>query len=168
MELYREEDYQSAKSGMWKRLIILMIILGLTVAALIVFVGPVRNQFLAIAACAIGGCVFLFVLSTKALPWVNYWRYVSDIRKGRAHELDCTFKELSDAEKVSDGVVFHPFLVELDPVEKPDDRVGKDAKNADTERMLLWDADKTAPDLKPGDRLHVRSFGNYIIALEVR
>lgn len=157
MELYKEEDYQAAKRGMLLRFGVMALILAATVVLLVLFVTAWRNEILSMVVCAVGACALFFYLSMKALPWVRYWAYQSDMRKGRAHEMDCRFVSLSDSERMSDGVAFRDFIVTLD-----------DAEGEDNQRLLLWDADKKAPDLAPGQHLHVRAFGNYITALDAR
>ena len=165
MELYKEQDYADAKRRMLMRIAGAVLILAVTVALLILFVGPWRNAVMPMVVCAVGACALFYYMSVKAMPWIRYYFFLTDIKKGRAHEVDCAFKELSDGEKVSDGVTFHPFIVELTETAE-DSAAAKDAKNTDSERMLLFDADKTAPPMKPGDHIRVRAFGNYIIAIE--
>ena len=157
MELYKDEDLRAAKRGMYIRVGVLAAILVLTVVALALFVSVWRNEIVAMAACAVGAAVFFFYLSMKAMPWIRYVMYQNDMKKGRAHELDCRFVSLSDTERMSDGVSFRDFIVTLD-----------DAEGEDKERLLLWDADKKAPSLEPNQHLHVRAFGNYITALDAQ
>ena len=157
MELYKDEDYQAAKRGMLLRFGVLALILAATIVLLVLFVTTWRNEILSMVVCAVGACVMFFYLSMKTLPWVHYWHYQADMRKGRAHEMDCRFVSLSDSERMSDGVAFRDFIVTLD-----------DAEGEDNQRLLLWDADKKAPALEPEQHLHVRAFGSYIIALDAR
>ena len=155
MELYKDEDYRVAKRGTILRFVGLAAILAATIAVMALFLTVWRNEILSMAACAVGASVLYFFLSMKALPWLRYWLYLSDIRKGREHEMDCRFVSMSEETRLSDGVAFHDFVVKLE-----------DTDEEDNERLLLWDDDKKAPPLKPDQRLHIRSFGNYIIALE--
>ncbi len=156
MELYREEDFQATKRAAWIRIAVLALILGVTIGLLSLFLTVWRNEILSMAVCVVGGCAAFFFLSMKLMPWLRYWFYQADIRKGREHELDCRFVSLSDGVRISDGVAFHDFVVALDGEE-----------DEDNQRLLLWDADKPAPDLKPDQKLHIRSFGNYIKSLDV-
>ena len=133
-----------------------------TAALLTLFVTVWRNEILAMAACMLGGAVMFFFLNMKLLPWFYYWRYQADIRKGRTHDMDCRFISLSEGERISDGVPFREFVVELDKEEEKNER----GEKIDNTRLLFWDADKPAPALKERELLHIRAFGNYIVALE--
>ena len=162
MELYKDEDYRAAKRGMQRRFIVLALMLAATVALLILFVTVWRNELLAMLACMVGAAAMFFYLQMKLLPWFYYWRYQSDMRHGREHEMDCRFVSLSEGSRISDGVAFREFIVRLNQPEMKKEN----GEKLDNERMLLWDADKQAPALKPDQTLHIRAFGNYIIALE--
>ena len=157
MELYKDEDYQATKRQTFFHFAVMALILAATVVLLVLFVTAWRNEIMSMLVCVVGACLLFFYLSIKTLPWVYYLRYQSDMRKGRAHEMDCRFVSLSDSERMSDGVAFRDFIVALD-----------DAANEDNQRLLLWDADKKAPDLTPDQHLHVRTFGNYITALDAQ
>ncbi len=157
MELYKDEDFQATKRQTGFHFAVMAVILAATVALLAMFVTAWRSEIMAMAVCVVGACALFFYLSMKVLPWVHYWRFQADMRKGRAHEMDCRFVSLSDSERISDGVAFHDFIVTLE-----------DADSEDAQRLLLWDADKKAPELRPDQRLHVRAFGNYIIALDAQ
>ena len=161
MELYRDEDYQAAKRGMLVRFAILGLILAATVALLVLFVTVWRNELLAMAACMLGAALMFFFLNMKLLPWFHYWHYQADIRHGRTHDMDCRFVSLSDSERISDGVAFREFVVRLDKEEEKNEK----GEKIDDQRLLLWDADRKAPELEEGQLLHVRAFGNYIVAL---
>ena len=153
MELYRQSDYERTKKTLALHVAVAAVILLAFVALLAMFVSVCRNLSLAMLSCALGGALLTFYAVIKVMPWFSYWRYQVDIRRGRAHELDCRFVSASDGERVSDGVAFHEFIVALD-------------EESQDERLLFWDADKAMPPLNPGQTLHIRLFGNYIIALD--
>jgi len=162
MELYREEDFNATKRMTLLRFAVLAVILAATIALLVLFLNVWRNEIAATLVCVLGASAMYFYLSMKILPWVHYWHYQADMRRGRTHEMDCRFVSFSDAERISDGVAFHDFIVTLEG----DDQPQTEEEEADRQRLLLWDADKPMPALQPGQRLHVRSFGSYIIALD--
>ena len=162
VELYKEEDYQAAKRSMLLRFGVLAFILAVTIAVLTLFVTAWRNEPLAMLVCAIGASVMFFFMSLKVMPWFRYWRYQADIRRGRTHEMDCRFVSLSDGERISDGVAFREMIVMLDKEEETNER----GEKIDDSRLLFWDADKKAPELKENELLHIRAFGNYIVSLE--
>lgn len=156
MKLYEDKDYAATKHEIIVRSIFAALIVAVVVALLTLFVTVWRNMTLAMLASGLGGAVFLFYFLTKLLPWIRYGQYLSDIRHGRAHDISCRFVSISQSERISDGVAFHEMIIQLDG-----------AKNADNERLLLWDADKTLPPLDKEQPMHIRAFGNYIIALDV-
>lgn len=162
MELYKDEDYQAAKRGMLLRFAVLALILAATVVLLVLFVTVWRNEVAAMAVCMLGAVLIFFLMTMKVLPWFHYWRYQADIRRGRTHEMDCRFISLSEGERVSDGVSFRELVVELDKEEEKNER----GEKIDNTRLLFWDADKKAPELKENQLLHIRAFGNYVVALE--
>ena len=140
MVLYSDKDYADTKRAITVRIVIAALILAAVAALLALFVTVWRNVTLAML-----------------MPWVRYGLYQRDIRRGRAHDMDCRFVSISGGERMSDGVAFHEMVIRLDG-----------AKNADNERLLFWDADKTLPPIEKEQPLHIRAFGNYIIALDVK
>ena len=157
MELYSDEDFRATKRETRRRFGVAWLILAATIGLLALFLTALRSEFLSMLVCPLGACAVYFYFCMKVIPWIHYRRFQSDIRKGRSHELDCRFVSLSEKERLSDGIAVHDFIIALEDVDE-DDELGN-------ERLLLWDADKQAPDLEPGAKLHIRAFGNYIIAL---
>ena len=157
MVLYSDKDYADAKRAITVRIVIAALILAAVAVLLALFVTVWRNVTLAMLASGLGGALFYFYFATQLMPWVRYGLYQRDIRRGRAHDMDCRFVSISGGERMSDGVAFHEMVIRLDG-----------AKNADNERLLFWDADKTLTPLEKEQPLHIRAFGNYIIALDVK
>lgn len=155
MVLYSDKDYAEAKKAITVRAIIAALILAVAIALLALFVTAWRSVTLAMLASGVGGAVFYFYFATQLMPWIRYGLYLKDIRCGRAHDMDCRFISISGGERMSDGVAFHEMIIQLDG-----------AKDADNERLLFWDADKTLPPIKKEQPIHIRAFGNYIIALD--
>ena len=158
MKLYTDEDLQAAKRGMRQRIGIAVLMFLATVGLLVLFLTACRSVILSMLVCALGAAGIYFYLCMKMMPWARYWHYQSDIHKGRAHDVDCRFVSLTHHERLSDGVSFYEFIVELDG--------GDEGDEEENRRLFLWDVDKPAPELKPGEKLHIRAFGNYIIALD--
>ena len=157
MVLYSDKDYADAKRAITVRIVIAALILAAVAVLLALFVTGWRKVTLAMLASGLGGALFYFYFATQLMPWVRYGLYQRDIRRGRAHDMDCRFVSISGGERMSDGVAFHEMVIRLDG-----------AKNADNERLLFWDADKTLPPIEKEQPLHIRAFGNYIIALDVK
>lgn len=156
MMLYEEKDYAATRHVIKVRVVATALLAAVFVALLVLFLTIWRNVTLAMLASGVGGAVVLFYFVTQLLPWIRYGQYQSDIRHGRAHEMDCHFVSFSQSERISDGVAFHEMIIRLDGT-----------KGADNERLLLWDADKELPPLHEEQPLHIRAFGNYIIGLDV-
>lgn len=152
MQLYTEQDFAKTKKELKKRALWLGVLIAATVAAVALFVTALRNQYAVVAAAAVGSCLSYMYLATKLMPWFRYWQYQNDMRHGLSRETDAWFVSCSDSTRVSDGVEFHEFIV----------RVGE---SEDDERLFFWDDDKELPPLTVGQRLHIRSFGNYITEL---
>lgn len=154
MVLYTEQDYAAAKREFLKRVLILAGIIIATIALEAVFMGPVRNRYAVWVVAAVGCCLSYAYLSTKVMPWYHYWAYQNDMRHGLSRETDAWYVSCSDSTRESDGVQFHELIV----------RVGDKEED---ERLFFWDDDKKLPEIREGQKVHIRSFGNYITELHM-
>lgn len=154
MVLYTEQDFAATKREFTKRLIILAAILIAMIILEALFMTALRNRYAVWAIAGIGCCLSYAYLTIKVMPWYRYWAYQNDMRHGLARETDAWFVSCSDSTRESDGVQFHELIV----------RVG-DAE-AD-ERLFFWDDDKKLPEIREGQKVHIRSFGNYITELHI-
>lgn len=155
MQLYTEQDFMKTKKAFRLRVIILGVILAVTFTLMGIFVTVARNQIAVIATTAVGFLLAYGYLMIKLTPWFRYYRYQMDIRSGRSRETDAWFVSCSDGRKLSDGVEFHEMIV----------RVGD---GEDDERLFYWDADKARPQLTEGQKVHIRSYGNYVLELDAQ
>lgn len=153
MQLYTEQDFINTRKAYRLRIVGLLAILAVTFALMGIFVSVVRNQIAVIAVTLVGFLLAYSFLTIKLMPWFRYWRYMLDLRSGRSRETDAWFVSCSDGKKLSDGVEFHEFIV----------RVGDGEED---ERLFYWDGDKERPQLTEGQKVHIRSFGNYILELD--
>lgn len=153
MRLYTEQDFNDTRKTLRLRAAGLAAILAATIALMVVFVTVARNQIAVIAATVVGFWIAYAFLTIKLTPWFRYWMYQVDMRSGRVSETDAWFVSCSDGTKLSDGVAFHEFVVRLGDGEED-------------ERLFYWDADKALPQMTEGQRVHIRSFGNYIMELD--
>lgn len=154
MQLYTEQDFQATKKALWVRIAILAAILLGTMGLMWLFVTGLRNRIAVDVTAVIGMCWAYFYLSFKLMPWFRYWSYQQDMRQGLSRETDAWFLSCSTDTRLSDGVAFHEFIVRVDDDE-------------DNERLFFWDDDKKLPELQEGQKLHIRSFGNYITELNI-
>ena len=159
MELYTEADMKQTARQLKKRVILTVCVVLVIVAWAIVFDGPLRQQIALLAGLAVLSVVLYYIISVKLVPWARYYAYQRDIAKGRFHETDCRFISFSDSTRMSDGVAFHDFVISLEETDSDDEE-----ERLAQQRLLLWDADKPKPDLAPGQKIFVRSFGNYVTA----
>ena len=152
MVLYTEQDYVATKRQFWTRVLVLTAIIAAVIAAEALFTTVLRNRYAMWVVAAAGCCLIYAYLSIKLMPWYHYMMYQSDMRHGVSRETDAWYVSCTDGTRLSDGVAFHEFIV----------RVGDGEED---ERLFFWDDDKKLPDLKEGQKLHIRSFGNYITEL---
>ncbi len=133
-----------------RRLLFSSVFLALAIASLVLGL-LIRNKILMVAGCTLFGGLFYFALDMLAMPCVRYGRFLRDIHEGRSRKIQAGFVSVSGQPRPQNGVAFYDVLVRED--------------GADADRLLYYDAKKPLPALKPGQRLDIESFGNYIIAL---
>ena len=154
MQLYTEQDFAATKKVLTVRVLGLAAIIAVMAAALAVFVSAARNEYAATASAIVGCCLGYMYTVTKLMPWYYYRQYQKDMKHGLSRETEAWFVSCSDSTRLSDGVAFHEFVV----------RIGDGEED---ERLFLWDDDKQLPELKNGQKLRLRSFGNYITELHI-
>ena len=152
MVLYTEQDFAATKRTFLLRVLALIVILAATAAVVALFMSVLRNRYALWIAAALGLCLSYAFLTIKVMPWYHYWAYQNDMRHGLSRETDAWYVSCTDSARISDGVAFHEFIV----------RVGDGEED---ERLFFWDDDKKLPELKEGQKLHIRSYGNYITEL---
>ena len=152
MQLYTKQDYEATKKALGKRGWILAAILLGTCALVALFLTIWRNRIAADATAVVGMCAAYFYLTVKLMPWYRYWSYQNDMRQGLSRETEAWFISCSKSTREADGVEFREFIVHVEDEE-------------DNERLFFWDNDKVLPEIKEGQKLHIRSFGNYITEL---
>lgn len=161
MELYSEKDYSETNSQFTKHIIIEAVVIVVFVTAIVLCLSLLRKLWLIIALCAVGGVLAMFILMNKIMPWFRYKAYLKDIKEGKRHEMDCEFLSSSDDTRMSDGVKFHDFIISLG--KQIDEATGEEVDN---ERKLFFDADKEMPKYEAGKKLHIKTFGSYILSID--
>lgn len=151
--LYTENDFVQAKKTMKKRLAMTGGVLG--AAILLGAAGfVIRNQALAEIPLIVGACVFYTLFVNKCLPWVRYNRFLKEMQEGRHRETECYYMDVADRVRVVDGVQIHDMNASVD-------EAGEDA------RLFYWDADKPLPSFAKGQKVRIRSYGNFVLDIEV-
>jgi len=154
MVLYTEQDFAATKRELSKRVLILAAMIAAVIALEVLFMTALRSRYAVWVTAGIGCCLCYAFLTIKLLPWYHYWAFQNDMRHGLSRETDAWYVSCSDSTRESDGVQFHELIV----------RVGDGEED---ERLFFWDDDKQLPEIKEGQRVHIRSFGNYITELHI-
>ena len=154
MVLYTEQDFAATKKEFTRRVLILAAIIAAMIVASVLFLTVLRNRYAMWATAGVGCCLTYAYLAIKVMPWYRYWAYQNDMRHGMSRETDAWYVSCSDSTRESDGVQFHELIV----------RVGDGEED---ERLFFWDDDKELPDIREGQKVHIRSFGNYITELHI-
>ena len=154
MVLYTEQDFAATKRELRNKILMLTAIIVIMIVAEVLFMSSLRSRYATWVTAAVGCCLSYAFLAIKVMPWYHYWAYQNDMRHGLSRETEAWYVSCSDSTRISDGVAFHEFIV----------RVG-DAE--EDERLFFWDDDKKLPEIKEGQRLYIRSYGNYITELQM-
>ena len=152
MILYTEQDFENTRQTLKKRALILTAIIAVTVLLAAFFMTVVRNHIAVLVIPPLGGCAAYLYTAIKLMPWFKYWVYQNDMRTGLSRETDGWFVSCSSTARISDGVEFREFIL----------RIGDKEED---ERLFFWDCDKQFPEITAGQKIHLRSFGNYITEL---
>jgi hypothetical protein len=149
--VYGEADLIKTESARKRALTVALLIGG--AALLLVVLGMIlRVKALALAAAILGGCAAYSWSTLKIAPWSAYLKFLREMNSGLTRETEGTFVSQADEARMVDGVLVHDVLL----------GAGQDA-----DLLFYWDDEKPRPDLTPGQRLKVTSFGKFITAFEV-
>jgi hypothetical protein len=149
--VYSDADLLKTESARKRALTVALLIGG---AALLLMIAGmiVRSKPLALAAAILGGCAAYGWSALKIAPWSAYLKFLREMNSGLTRATEGTFVSQEDESRVVDGVLVHDVLLDA---------------GQDTDLLFYWDEEKPRPDLTPGQRLKVTSFGKFITALEV-
>jgi len=149
--VYSEADLIKTESARKRAFNVALLIGG--AALLLVVLGMIlRIKPLAMAAAIAGGCAAYSWSALKIAPWSAYLKFLREMQTGLTRVTEGTFVSQADQSRAVDGVLVHDVLLD----------VGQDA-----DLLFYWDDEKPRPDLTPGQRLKLTSFGKFITALEV-
>ncbi|MBQ3669783.1 MAG: hypothetical protein II920_11225 [Clostridia bacterium] len=125
------------------------IILICAFVALIITFTALKLQAPVLIASGVGFIVCYFVWSFKIMPWIHYNRFIKELTIGRKRVMECEFEDISSETRMFDNIEVRDVTVS----------VGKEEED---ERLYVLDADKQFPDIAPGERITVTSYGNFI------
>ena len=141
--IYTEADYTAIVAQQRKRWLILGTPCALLSVALIVSL-CIRLEWLSAVSTILIGILLIAGYDLFIKPLHCYERHLKNCLFGRTRECDLPFIRLSENIDVVDGVQYHQLLC-----------ADLDAKGRPYERLFYFDAQKTFPDAKEGDILHI-------------
>ncbi len=149
--MYGEADLIKTESARKRALNVALLIGG--AALLLVVLGMIlRVKALAFAAAMLGGCAAYGWSALKVAPWSAYLKFLREMNSGLKRVTEGKFVSQADESRMVDGVLVHDVLLDA----------GQDA-----DLLFYWDDEKPRPDLTPGQRLKLTSFGKFITDYEV-
>ena len=151
--MYTDIDYKKSNAELKSRVLITVFILAVGLGCVVTAM-VIRVRWLAAIASMLTACLIYAHISLKVMPHYHYKRLLGDMRAGLTRDTDGWFVSLAAEPRKSDGVLVRDFII----------RIGETEED---ERLFYWDDDKPAPELKPGDRVSIKSYGNYIKELAV-
>lgn len=141
--IYSEADYTTIVQQQKKRwMMIILPCIPLLVA--IIFALIFRVEWLATAATIGIGVILIAGYDLAIKPLHCYEIHLKNCLHGRTRECDLPFLRLSEDVDLVDGVQFHQLLCQ-----------DTDAKGRPYERLFYFDVEKTLPELKEGDMVHI-------------
>ncbi len=141
--MYEEKDLQEIQAQRKRRWILLLIPVGiLAVLAVIAFIR--RVEWLAMAATLAGGALLIAGYDLAIKPLSAYAVHVNNMLHGRRREIELPFANFSEDLSLVDGVRYHALTC-----------TDYDEKGKPYERLFYYDAEKPAPDFRPGEVLHI-------------
>lgn len=141
--IYSEADYSSIQTQIRKRWLIAGIPCGIFAAILVASL-CVRLEWLTIACTIVIGCILIAGYDLLIKPLCCYSRHLKNCLHGRTRECELPFIRLSENIDLVEGVRFRQLLAQ-----------DADSKGRPYERLFYFDAEKTFPDVKEGDLLHI-------------
>ena len=154
MNLYSQEDAHTNEvqmKGVWMLLGVISVLpLAALVASLVV-----RMEWLTIAITVLWGGMLIFWGEMKFAPVWAYRRYLRAMENGLTREAEGVLVSLAEEGTYKEGVFFSSMILNVDEKLVPEG-----------ERLFYVDRCKDLPALVPGDRVHLTSHGNYVVAWE--
>lgn len=149
--MYGEADLLKTESAR-KRASSVALLIGGAALFVLVLGMMLRIKPLALAAAILGGCAAYSWSALKVAPWSAYLKFLREMNAGLTRATEGAFVSQADESRMVDGILVHDVLLDA----------GQDA-----DLLFYWDDEKPRPDLTPGQRLKLTSFGKFITAYEV-
>ncbi len=166
--MYREQDFAyTVKQTRLRTALGISLILAFL--ALVILLTLLKLEALQLLCAGLGFIVCYFIWSFKIMPWINYNRYMKDMRNGQKRKLECVFREISSETGMHDRVEVRDVTVTVDETGVPKSSMGSilarlnnSGGEEKVERQFKFDADKSFPDIKPGEKVVITSYGSFI------
>ena len=155
--MYTEKDFEKT-AKQTKNRIILGSLLICVFLGFMIFLTVAEIQVWQMVTAGAGFIVCYFVWSLKIVPWIQYNKFLKELRYGQRRTLECEFRQLGTETRQYDNVEVRDVLVGVrsdDPKEVRFD-----------EKLFILDAEKQFPKIEEGTKVRITSFGNFITDIE--
>jgi len=140
--VYTQQDLDAIREQRRKRWIALCIPTVVMVAAIIVTLVyriEIATTLISIAL----GIMWLAVFDLHIKPLICYEKHLKNCLTGRTHAIDATYVSYDEEISIVDGVRYRAVtVIDNNP-------------EANYERLFYFDVEKTFPDIKEGDQVHI-------------
>ena len=153
--MYDENDLKKAQEAT-KRAQILMLVPAGVLLALAIWSFIVRIKWLTILLTALAGCWMIFIYHMKRLPARAYQEHVRSALRAPKKNAEGRYLRMEATPVERNNVMYYAFYLNVGEKQDPED-----------DRLFYYDAVKTLPDWKSGDRLRVISYDKFVSSYEV-
>lgn len=147
---YNRSDFSALKSEINKKLLIF----GLITAAYLTGgwkLFSMRLQFACMSYSFIVGSIIIFFAYIYLMPPLKYRKFLKEMHNGQQRENLGEFLRIEEDQAVREGLAFYPFIT-----------MDEDG----FEHRYYWDAQKPLPQIEPGAKLKITTYGQSIKRLE--
>ena len=153
--LYSEADYESIKTQLKKRQLLICIPFFLCIV-LTLFLAVIRvNQIIVMALTIVSAGALIFCQGLFIHPINCYRKHIDNVLHGKTHTVKGLFKEMEPDSVIREGVDYYPLIV----------NVGSSNDEKD-DRLLYFDANLPRPDWQVGEYLSFRAHDKAVGAWE--
>ncbi len=147
---YNQGDYDVLKREINKKLLVF----GLVVAAYLTGVSmlfSMRLQFACMSFTFVAGSIIIFFAYIYLVPPLKYRKFLKEMHSGQQRESLGEFVRIEEDETFREGVSFYPFIT---------------VDDEGFEHRFYWDAQKPLPQIEPGAKVNVTTYGQSIKRLD--
>lgn len=147
--MYNEEYFAKTARSTHIRLYIVIAMMVLACVGVGVCCA-LRLQTPNLIIAGVGYAAVYFVWDLKLTPWLRYNKFMKEMKHGQKRQLEVEFMSMDSDTRIYDGVEVYDIQT----------RVGDRDEDL---RTYVYDADMPRPELKPGQRIKVTSFGMFVV-----